>query len=1522
MATFTGTSSDDTINGTSGADTIEGGAGNDTINGLGGNDTITDSAGSDTIDGGAGNDTIAIDRLHTYDTPNSITLKGGDGSDSVEFNAPTYGVVNIDLGAGDDHLLLRQGSVVGYNEVTLGTGVDTIEFDATTVPLPTHVTDFTPGVGGDVLDIAAFLDQILPDWDSTTNPFAYGFLTLVQQANQTLLQYRTHLTDGFTTLLTFNYVTPGQFVPANFSGFDPDGTLPGLDLTGTAGDDTLTGNDTNDTLSGLDGNDTLIGNGGNDTLNGGTGDDRLKGGLGSDNLYGDAGNDTLVDGSGASKIYGGDGDDTIQLVNFSGATVYNPVVTISGGTGNDTLDIASTDDPRLVANMGSGNDQILFEQRALSAKLALGTGSDVVTLTHNAGIPPNAIVFTDFVTGAGGDKFEFSELLINGTTEPDSVSDPFAYGYASLVQDGVDTKLIVLGYTVAVFQNTAAANFTADNLDGNPQALLLPGLTINGTTGDDQLVGTPRADSIYGFAGNDYIVGAGKGADHLYAGNGNDEIYGGTGDDTIDGGAGADIIDGGGGADAITAGAGNDTIIYRSSSGTLDGGDGTDTLDFSNVGAPGDTTQAMDFDFTGFSTTGVFKMGGHDVTGIERLNFFEYGSAYGDTIDFDASATVGISSGSFTGGFDAGAGDDTLRGTAAADYFVGGNGSDTLDGRGGDDYLEGGGSDDNLIGGDGNDMLQGGAQNDRLDGGAGNDELWSDVGNDTLLGGVGDDILQAGSGADHAEGGDGDDTLTFLGLEGGDSVDGGTGADTLIIGAAGNDGISLDFRNYWSGGPVVANGGRVVVSGIEHIQYDFTLQDDVLLMGNAPQAINVDGLAGNDTISGTGFADTIAGGAGDDELRGGDGNDAIDDIYGNNLVYGGRGNDQIHSGGAVHGDAGNDTILGNNADDWLEGGVGNDSIQAIGGNDTIAIGAADGLDVISGGAGTDTLLATADGAVFHWTKAVSGAASSQALIDTIEVISAAGHANVTLQGTDVIDVIDVSAIAVDSAVTIEGLGGDDQLTGGSGGETLSGGGGNDVIDGRDGNDRLSGDTGNDTLKGGLGDDTILGGDGVDTLTYADAAGSVTVSLALAGAQNTVSAGIDIVGTIENLVGTAYADKLTGSTAWNILDGGAGADTMTGGAGNDTYIVDDAGDVVNEYSGGGTDQVLASAAVYQLTAYVENLTGTSGVGQVLKGNGLDNRIIAGSGNDALNGGVGGDKMIGGAGDDSYVVDNAGDVVTETLGEGTDVVSTSLAAYTLTANVENLAGTSGAGQSLTGNGLANVINGAAGNDTLTGGGGADVLNGHAGADTMIGGTGNDAYVVDNAGDVVTEAGSQGTDAVTTTLASYTLGANLEILLGGSNAGQVLTGNDLVNVIAGGGGNDTINGGAGADGLAGGAGADKIDGGAGADALEGDAGADRFLFAHATDTANAARDEIEDFTHADHDLIDLSGIDAIAGGVNNAFALVSTFTHAAGQLVIHTVEAGHYLVLGDINGDAVADIGIDVYSATALTAADFVL
>ncbi len=71
-----------------------------------------------------------------------------------------------------------------------------------------------------------------------------------------------------------------------------------------------------------------------------------------------------------------------------------------------------------------------------------------------------------------------------------------------------------------------------------------------------------------------------------------------------------------------------------------------------------------------------------------------------------------------------------------------------------------------------------------------------------------------------------------------------------------------------------------------------------------------------------------------------------------------------------------------------------------------------------------------------------------------------------------------------------------------------------------------------------------------------------------------------------------------------------------------------------------------------------------------GNSLANTITGNAGNNVLDGGAGADALTGGKGNDIYYVDDAGDAVTEAAKAGTDTVVSSLSAYMLGANVENL------------------------------------------------------------------------------------------------------------------------------------------------------------------------------------------------------------------------------------------------------------
>ncbi|MFC7476243.1 right-handed parallel beta-helix repeat-containing protein [Dankookia sp. GCM10030260] len=220
------------------------------------------------------------------------------------------------------------------------------------------------------------------------------------------------------------------------------------------------------------------------------------------------------------------------------------------------------------------------------------------------------------------------------------------------------------------------------------------------------------------------------------------------------------------------------------------------------------------------------------------------------------------------------------------------------------------------------------------------------------------------------------------------------------------------------------------------------------------------------------------------------------------------------------------------------------------------------------------------------------------------------------------------------------------------------------------------------------------------------------------------------------------DQLSGLAGDDTLDGGSGSDTLIGGLGNDLYVVNSLDDVVRESAGQGVDKVVTSVT-YTLSAEVENLllNGTAGIGgtgnalaNAITGNGGANLLTGGAGNDSLDGSAGADTLVGGTGDDRYIIDNAGDVVRESAGQGTDTV-VSTVSYTLGANMERLSleGTAGIGgtgnalaNAITGNGGANLLSGGGGDDTLSGGASNDTLAGGVGVDRLTGGTGDDRFV----------------------------------------------------------------------------------------------------------------------------------------------------------------------------------------------------
>ncbi|MBW8882045.1 MAG: polysaccharide lyase family 7 protein, partial [Asticcacaulis sp.] len=405
---------------------------------------------------------------------------------------------------------------------------------------------------------------------------------------------------------------------------------------------------------------------------------------------------------------------------------------------------------------------------------------------------------------------------------------------------------------------------------------------------------------------------------------------------------------------------------------------------------------------------------------------------------------------------------------------------------------------------------------------------------------------------------------------------------------------------------------------------------------------------------------------------------------------------------------------------------------------------------------------------------------------------------------------------------------------------------------------LTGGSDDDVLHGGIKNDVLNGGDGNDILNGYDG-----------------------------------NDKLSGGNGNDLLNGGTGSDTMAGGAGDDTYYVDSSGDVVSETSGNGTDIVIASIN-YTLASNVENLTLAGSANLNGTGNNLANLLLGNDGDNVLDGAGGADTMRGFDGNDTYYVNTTKDVVIEQMGDGKDLVISTVN-YTLSNYVEALTLAGTADLNGTGNAQNNTITGNAGNNKLDGAGGVD---------TMAGGTGDDIYYADSSSDKIVEYAAQGYDTVRAA-ASFTLRDNVEALylMGTDNING--TGNSLANLIDGNGGVNILNG------------------GLGNDTLKGDGGADQFVF-NTTIVGGRNVDHITDFK-TQWDSIDLDHLifGALSAGhlTDNAFAVGRAATTADQHIIYDAASGALYYDPDGVGGQAQIQFAV-LDHAPSLSAADFTI
>ncbi len=1196
-----------TLTGLAGADTINGNAGNDNIQGNGDADSINAGGSIDTADGGGGNDTVlastGTDGLSesliggTNDdslvgTSSPATYSAGDGADTVDAGDSDDSIVagpggdSVDAGYGDDTIVGDAGAdslLGGTTGITTdddlifgGTENDTIDgrFGDDTLGGEAGDDSMIGNIGADSIDGGLGSADTLTQGFVSDPVLTDSSLVIAGPVNDTLAQIERVSLSG-SGLIDAAAWTGGPLTLSGSGGVDTirgglasdsidgggdvdrleqtsnmDQTLTNTLLTGN-GSDTLSGIFRVSLTGGAAGNalDASAWTGNGVTLDGQDGNDILSppaGGANSDSLIGGAGtldrvavtrdsnltlSDTLLSGgsdndtlSGVERasLAGGGGANDLDASAFSGA------VTLDGGDGGDTLAGAAGSDQLTGGNFSDRLEQTANANQTLTATQVTGDGTDSIsgieTASLTGGAGANAIDASTFpsssnsVTLAGLDGND----TLTGTVADDSLAG------------GADADRIVQSADAGqVLTDTQATGAGTDTLSAVEQASLSGGasanslnasafsgsVTLAGLGGDDFLLGTAGSDSLDGGTqttadSTTQTVNANQTlTDTQLTGVGTDtiaslEVV------TLNGGAGANDLDASGfsGRAEIHGAAGNDTLAGAAGSDDLFGEGDTDVIEQTSDAASQVLTNAQ---LTGDGTDDLFTIEQASLTGGGSPNLI-------DATAFTAGPTTlaGL------------AGTDQLDGSPQADSLDGGANADTVDGNASGDTLQPGAGADSVLGDAGTDRLSETADanitlaNASLVVGAETDTLDGAIEVVSLTGGAGANAISAAGftlGGVTLDGQGANDTLT----------PGGSAANSdSLVGAGGTDRVSESRdANLTLTDALLSGTDSDSLSGVEQAS---------LTGGAGANDLDASAFGGAVTLNGGDGVDTIAGAAGSDSLLGGNladrleqTSDAASQVLTNTQLTG----DGVDTLNAIEAPSLTGGASGNaiDATGFTLGGV---TLAGQGGNDSLTGGSTD--DLLDGGANTDRVSQTADADQTLTNALLVG--QGQDTLTAIENASLTGGAsanNLTATGFTA------------GAVTLDGQGGADSLLGSSSSDSLLGSGEDDTLQGATGSDILDGGTGNNTAD--FSDDP--GGTGV------------VADLATGQVQN---ASTDTLASVQNMIGTSFADVLTGDGAANTLTGGGGADTITGGAGSDALLGNAGNDTHNSQDGGTAD----------------------------------------------------------------------------------------------------------------------------------------------------------------------------------------------------------------------------------------------------------------------------------------------------------------------------------------------------------------
>jgi large repetitive protein len=1005
----------------SGVETLRGGAGTDIVSGIGGLgftmavsllESLTGSSVTDVVTStGTAGTTLLVTAVET--------VIGSSGTDVIGLAATgnTLLVSAIEAltgGAGLDAATLGSGgntlSVALLESLTGGSGADSVALAAGGNTLAVSLLEsLTGGSGADSIALAAGGNTLAVSLlESITGGSGADSIALAAGGNTLAVSLLESISGG--------------------SGADSVALAAGGNTLSIALLESITGGSGADSVALAVGGNTLAVS----LL------ESITGGSGADSIALAAGGNTLAV-SLLESITGGSGADSIALAAGGNTLAVSLLESLTGGSGADSVALAAGGNTVSIALLesitgGSGADSVALAAGGNTVSIALlesitgGSGTDSVALA--AGGNTVSIALLESITGGSG--ADSVALAAGGNTLAVSLLESITGG------SGADSIALAAGgntLSIALLESItggSGADRVALAAGGNTLAVSLLESIIGGSGADALLLGA---------SGNTVTV------------NGLETVIGGAGTDilTFTETAGTIFVTGietvvtvsetlslAGATQTVVIGAVSN-ILYLTTNGatvsvnayeTIIGESGTDIVTFTRTQG---TTMAVQLLETliGSGLTDVISTTGTTgstmlVTLVESLQ----GGSGTDVISLGTDGNTLAVSGLET--LSGGAGTDIVSGIGGLGFTMAVSLLESLTGSSVTDVVTSTGTAgttllvtavETVIGSSGTDVIGLAA--------TGNTVLVSAI--EALTGGAGLDAATLGGGGntlsvallESLTGGSGTDVITGTGTSGStltlslvETLVGGAALDAVQLGNSGNS-LTVWLVESVTGGSgsdvltvATANGGLFTAAGTLTVQ--------------------MDGGAGNDTLTGGAGSDTLIGGTGSDRLSGGDGQDIFDVTDGDTITDFTDAADTIRINGTVYAKS-DMSIATSGADAVLTIGTGTPIVVTLAGRagltvNSLIVSSSGGSTLIS----TDTVVPTIQSLALSGTPSptMTSATYTVTFSESVTGVDTADFAVVntrssttTLNGT----VASVSGSGSSYTVTVNGISGEGTL---------------------------------------------------------------------------------------------------------------------------------------------------------------------------------------------------------------------------------------------------------------------------------------------------------------------------------------------------------------------------------------------------------------------------------------------------------------------------------------------------------------